>query len=449
MRRRTYLPPLTSLALVACASACASASPAPSSSDERDPVAVATSAVSSTITEVTGFGSNPGGLKMFEHVPPALAAGKPMVLVLHGCSETAASAATSGWNDVADVEGFLVVYPQQETANNPLRCFNWAGEYGNPDNLVRGKGENLSIKQMVDKAIADHGSDPKRVFVVGFSAGAGTAAIMAATYPDVFAGAATIAGIPYHCTTTYSEVSGCMKPGKTRTAAQWADLVKQGNPGFTGPWPRMSIWQGSADTIVAPANRLELVKQWTAVHGVDAIAPIDDTVDGQSHAVYKDVSGNVLVETYEVAGMPHAVPVVPAAACGATGSYAVDEGICAPQHIASFFGITAASGPAGDAGADGSKPSTGSSGAVSSSSSTGGVAGEGGASPPRSGGASSGSADPGDGRHGSTCAVSGPLGGASSSSSPFAAFSFASLLTLTVALVRSRARSASNEAVVR
>ena len=71
-----------------------------------------------------------------------------------------------------------VAFFEQRTANNPIRCFNWGGEYGNPDNLTRGKGENLSIKEMVDKALADHGGDPKRVFVVGFSAGGGMAAIM-------------------------------------------------------------------------------------------------------------------------------------------------------------------------------------------------------------------------------------------------------------------------------
>lgn len=449
MRRQANLPPLTFLALVTCASACAS-SPT-STSEAEETIGTATSAVSSSITEVTGFGSNPGALKMFEHVPPALAAGRPVVLVLHGCTETAASAATTGWNDLADEEGFLVVFPQQETVNNPLRCFNWAGEYGNPDNLVRGKGENLSVKQMVDKAIADHASDPKRVFVVGFSAGAGTAAIMAATYPDVFAGAATMAGIPFNCTTTYAEVSGCQKPGKTKSAAQWSDLVKAAHPGFAGPWPRMSIWQGSADTIVGTANRTELVKQWSGVHGVDGTAPVTDTVDGQSHAVYKDSAGNAVVETYEIAGMPHAVPVVPAAACGATNGYAVDKGICAARRIAAFFAITGGApgtGPGADGGADGSAPGTGTSGGVSSSSSTGGVGADGGAS--SSGGTSSGSADPGDGRHGSTCTVSAPLGSSSpSSSSPLAWLSLASLLTLGFARARARVHARAGKTVAR
>lgn len=412
------------------------------------------SALNGTLAEVTGFGSNPGALKMYEHVPAALPAGAPLVLVLHGCTEGAADAAKTGWNELADAAKFLVVYPEQQTSNNPFKCFNWAGKYGDPANLQRGKGENLSIKQMVDKAVADHGSDPKRVFVVGFSAGGGTAAIMAATYPDVFAGAATLSGLPFNCTTTYSEVSGCMKPGKTRTAADWAALVKAAYPGFAGPWPRMSIWQGSADNTVAPANRMELVKQWTGVHGIDGVAPVADTVDGQSHAVYKDSTGKVLVETYEVAGMDHGVAVAPSAGCGATATYAFDKGICAASRVASFFGLTGTTPAPADAGPDAKSGSSTSSGGLSSSSSTGGVAPGPDAAGTSSGGASSGAAssggaaDPGavdpNGRHGSTCSIARPIG--SSSTSTLLAL-LGSFLTLTVALARSRMRSRSNKAV--
>ena len=445
MRRFPHLGSLTFLALLACAPACASR---PSDVDvDVAQTSTTTSALTASITEVTSFGSNPGALKMFVHVPPSLPAGAPMVLVLHGCTQTAADIATTGWSELADQAGFLVVYPEQELPNNPARCFNWAGEYGDPSDLQRGKGENLSIKQMVDQAITDHGSDPKRVFVVGFSAGGGTAAIMAATYPDVFAGAATMAGLPYDCTTTYAEVNGCMKPGKTKTAADWAALVKAADPGFAGPWPRMSIWQGSADTTVAPANRMELVKQWTGVHGIDGAAPVTDTVDGQSHAVYKDSSGAVLVETYEVADMPHGVPVVPAAGCGAAGTYAFDKGICAATHIASFFGITSASssgdaGAGSDAGSDaGNKP--GSSGGVSSSSSSGGISGDGGAG--SSGGATGNAAGPG-GSVGSTCTVAGPVGsGASTSFGPLALLG--ALFAVIVAIARTRSRRARGSAI--
>jgi hypothetical protein len=221
----------------------------------------------------------------------------------------------------------------------------------------------------------------------------------------------------------------------------------------------MSIWQGAADTTVAPANRMELVKQWTGVHGIDGVAPVADTVDGQSHAVYKDSTGKVLVETYEIAGMDHGVAVAPSASCGATAAHAFDKGICAASRVATFFGVTGSSPGPVDAGPDAKPGSSTSSGGVSSSSSTGGVAPD--AAGTSSGGASSGAAsggagssggaaDPGavdpNGRHGSTCSVSLPVGD-SSSSAPLALLG--AFLTLTVALARSRSRSAVDKAVTR
>ena len=138
-------------------------------------VMLTASTASAALTPVSSFGTNPGALTMYEYVPASLPTMRPLVLVLHGCSQTAASMEAAGWNKLADQFKFTVVYPEQATANNPVRCFNWAGEYGDTANLVRGQGENQSIIQMIDKAIATHGSDPKKVYIVGFSAGGGAA----------------------------------------------------------------------------------------------------------------------------------------------------------------------------------------------------------------------------------------------------------------------------------
>ncbi len=364
---RTFLAPaLLALSVAAC-SASATDDPTSEVADSTPSELGTTSqAVGAAPVEVTGFGSNPGALKLYKHVPPALPAGAPLVLVLHGCTQSAVDAVRYGFDELADANGFLVGYPEQQTANNPLRCFNWAGEYGNPANVTRGQGENLSIKQMVDKLVADHKVDPKRVFIVGFSAGAAEAVLAAATWPDVFAGAASMAGIPYNCTTTYAEVSGCQKPGKDFTAQAWGDRVRAAQKGFSGPWPRISIWQGSADTVVGIANRTQLAKQWTNVHGIPEAPSASDTVDGQKHDVWKNASGGVVVESYEIAGMDHGVPIT--AGCGTPGAYAYDKGICASRRIAEFFGVVAGgstgpsagadAGPSGDGGGSSSKPGT-------------------------------------------------------------------------------------------
>src|SRR5512140_4032021 len=101
-------------------------------------LALVSSTAHATLTHVTSFGSNPGALDMYEYVPANLPSGRPLVVVMHGCTQTAASMEAAGWNALADQYQFAVLYPQQSTANNPVSCFNWAGNYGNPADLVRG-----------------------------------------------------------------------------------------------------------------------------------------------------------------------------------------------------------------------------------------------------------------------------------------------------------------------
>ncbi len=291
------------------------------------------------LTTVTGFGTNPGGLAMYEYVPAGLSSGRPIVVVLHGCTQTAASMESAGWNQLADQYKFTVVYPEQQTANNPVRCFNWAGEYGDTANLVRGQGENASIMQMVDKSIAAHGGDASKVFIVGFSAGAGFTSVMIATYPERFAGAAIMSGLPYRCATSVSGAYSCQSPGVTKTPAQWGDLVRTSH---AGPYPRVQIWHGSTDSTVVPANETELVKQWTNVQGIDDVADDTETIGSATRTAYRSASGAVLVEAYKVTGMGHATAVGadPSGACTATaGSYFEDRGICATRRAATFFGL--------------------------------------------------------------------------------------------------------------
>lgn len=298
--------------------------------------------------EVTGFGSNPGNLRMFKLVPAALPAGAPLVVALHGCAQSAASYdAETGWQQFAERWKFALLLPQQQSANNASACFNWF-ESGD---TTRGQGEALSIKQMVDRMIADHGIAPSRVYVTGLSAGGAMTAAMLATYPDVFAGGAIVAGLPYRCATTQSAAFSCMNPGTDLTPAQWGDRVRAASS-WTGPWPRVSIWHGDADFTVRPANLTESMEQWTHVHGIDQTADIADTVGGYPHRVYSDAAGNPRVETYSITGMGHGVPVDPGTGttqCGTAGAYILDVNLCASFYIGRFFGL--------DGGGNGGGPS--------------------------------------------------------------------------------------------
>jgi poly(hydroxyalkanoate) depolymerase family esterase len=295
-------------------------------------------APASAQTEVTGFGGNPGNLRMFKYVPPGLPANAPLVVAMHGCSQSAASYdAETGWQLLAQRWQFALLLPQQQSANNSSACFNWF----EPGDIARGAGEPLSIKQMVDRMKADHGSDAARVYVTGLSAGGAMTAVMLATYPDVFAGGAIVAGLPYRCAISQSAAFGCLNPGSDLSPAQWGDKVRAAST-HAGPWPLLSIWHGDADFVVRPLNLTEILQQWTNVHGIDQTADVSDTVAGFPHRVYKDASGAARVETYLITGMGHGTPVDPGTGetqCGTAGAYILDANICSSYYIGRFWSL--------------------------------------------------------------------------------------------------------------
>ena len=211
----------------------------------------------SELIEVTGFGSNPGNLKMYMYLPENVPDNPPLVVVLHGCTQSANEyAERTQWNRLADRFGFAVVYPEQKMLNNPLSCFDWF----TPEDTSRDSGESLSIKQMIDKMKTDYSIDSQRVYVTGLSAGGYMAAVMLAVYPEIFAGGAVMAGGPFGCATNASEAqNSCMKGLTDRTPAQWGDLVRSAS-GHSGPFPILSVFHGSMDTTVDDQNMTELME---------------------------------------------------------------------------------------------------------------------------------------------------------------------------------------------
>ncbi len=327
----------------------------------------ALSAVTGGLTKVDGFGENPGALVMYTYAPAGLPAGAPMVVVLHGCTQSAADIVNAGWNALADEYEFLVVYAEQTTDNNPVRCFNWAGEYGDPANMTRGEGENQSIRSMIAHAADAYKSDPKRIFISGFSAGGAFVSVMLATWPELFAAGAIQSGVPYACANTVQTAYDCQQlnqhPERKKSPEQWGALVREADPGFSGPYPRVSIWHGTNDTfIVHHENLIELAEQWSNVHGVAATPTATEQVAGHEHATYTK-NGKVVLETYKIAGMGHATAVGandPDHGCGPAtfAQYFEDKGICSTWHIATFFGLTGAGGGSDPGSTDDSGPPT-------------------------------------------------------------------------------------------
>ncbi|KAA2234680.1 extracellular catalytic domain type 1 short-chain-length polyhydroxyalkanoate depolymerase [Salinarimonas soli] len=290
------------------------------------------------LVEVSDFGANPGNLRMLAHVPAQVGPRPGLVVVLHGCKQNAGGYDQgTGWSDLADRHGFLLLVPEQRPANNPNNCFSWF----EPGDTRRGAGEAASIRAMVAWMVREHGVDEERIFVTGLSAGGAMTAVMLATYPEVFAAGAIVAGLPYGSAQTMQEAFEGMFTARPRAARAWGDLVREASP-HRGPWPRVSVWHGSADTTVVPANADEIVKQWTDVHGLNPGAAERTREGTAERAVWRDRSGAVAVESFSIPGLAHGTPLDTGpgeACCGRAGPFLLEAGISSTHHIARFFGL--------------------------------------------------------------------------------------------------------------
>lgn len=289
------------------------------------------------ITEIAHFGSNPGHLRMLVFQPATCPPhGAPLVVLLHGCGQEAEDfAARSGWIALARSLGFPLVLPEQRAGNHRNQCFHWY----EPRHVGRGLGEAMSIRQMVRHASAAFGSDRRRVFIVGLSAGGAMAAAMMAAYPAVFAGGAVVAGMPVGAASSVSLALMRMRradPLATRSGLA-AAVRSRTAPRPNRPWPRLSIWQGEEDRTVDPGNAELLAMQWAELHGCPEQPASDTQPYPQARRRAWAGRGAPTVELWTIAGMGHGFPVGPG--CGKPGRWVLDAGIPAARHIAEFWGM--------------------------------------------------------------------------------------------------------------
>jgi poly(hydroxyalkanoate) depolymerase family esterase len=293
----------------------------------------------SPLVEVTDFGANPGDLRMFAYAPGELRQKPGLVVVLHGCGQTAAGYDLgAGWSTLAKRYGFALLMPEQRPSNNAQGCFNWF----NPEDTARGCGEAGSIRQMIARMVGDHGIDENSIYVTGLSAGGAMTSVMLATYPEIFAGGAVIAGLPFGVATNVREALNGMFQSSSRSAGELGDLVRNASP-HKGPWPKLSVWHGSADRTVNPANANEIVKQWLDVHHLPSVPMSEATVDGYPRQIWWNADGETIVESYTITDMAHGTPLGIAdndEHYGAQGAFLIEAGISSSYHIANFFGLT-------------------------------------------------------------------------------------------------------------
>jgi poly(hydroxyalkanoate) depolymerase family esterase len=304
--------------------------------------------------EETGFGSNPGNLRMFSYVPGNVKPSAPLIVVLHGCKQTAGTfVRDAGWLALADTAELALLMPEQKGlpsffydfyvfpwvtamfgANNQNACFNWFES----EDTKRDRGEALSIRQMIDAMVRSHSIDPKRVYVAGLSAGGAMAVAMLVSYPELFAGGAVVAGVPYGCANSVSKALECLKPGLDLTPDAWRGRVREATGG-EGPVPIISIWHGTADTRVLPRNQQELVEQWTALHGIPETSVRSEHSGRITRKSYPADAAAPRVESVSIEGHGHAFPIDENTKCGQSGDFVVSAGVCATREIARFWGL--------------------------------------------------------------------------------------------------------------
>lgn len=284
------------------------------------------------LTETTSFGVNPGQLRMLSYTPMGAAGDSSLVVVLHGCRQTAAGYAdTVGWRELADRFKFRLLCPQQTLQNNANRCFNWF----QPKDVARTGGECQSIHSMVSH-MNDKAGGKALAYITGLSAGGAMACAMLAAFPQLFEGGSIIAGLPFGCAQDMPSAFAAMHQPRPTDARHLGDRVRHAS-GQAGPWPTVAIWHGTADKTVLAANADELCKQWLDVHGLDATGA--GHRDGRTE--WRDATGMVRVTRFDIKGLGHGAPIAANGinACGRAAPFVLEAEISSSLVMAQAWGL--------------------------------------------------------------------------------------------------------------
>jgi poly(hydroxyalkanoate) depolymerase family esterase len=271
-----------------------------------------------------GSFSDAAGTRAYRlYVPARAAAGpRPLVVMLHGCTQHAQDfAAGTTMNALAEEHGCLVLYPEQPRSANANGCWNWfeAAHQG------REGGEPAILAGMTRAVLREHGGDPGRVFVAGLSAGGAMAAILGAAYPELYAAVGVHSGLAAGSAHDLMSALNAMKGTRGHKAAA--------KRGVAGRLPAI-VFHGDADGTVHASNGEAVLRQFTQGEPLREREERGQDGSGRSHTrtVLLDADGRAVAEHWVLHGGGHAW------SGGSTaGSYAEAGGPNASAEMLRFF----------------------------------------------------------------------------------------------------------------
>jgi poly(hydroxyalkanoate) depolymerase family esterase len=240
----------------------------------------------------------------------------PLIVMLHGCTQNPDDfAAGTAMNELAELQGFFVLYPAQSPKANPQRCWNWFKH----SHQQRGRGEPAWLAGLTQEVMAKQGIDPNRVYVAGLSAGGAMAAVLGEAYPELYAAVGVHSGLAAGAAIDLPAAMAAMQRG--------AD-----HPRHTASGVPTIVFHGDADSTVHASNGAQVVAA-----SVGAAASVErHAVTGAGRTatrhVHRGTDGRVLAEHWVVHGAPHAW-----SGGSAKGSYTDRTGPDASAEMVRFF----------------------------------------------------------------------------------------------------------------
>jgi len=282
------------------------------------------------------FVGSAGAIHYKLFVPAGLGASPPLLVMLHGCTQSPDDFARgTRMNALAREHGYVVAYPAQAKSKNASKCWNWFRSH----DQQRGQGEPAIIAELTRHLAKAYRLDDRRVYVAGLSAGGAMAAVLASTYPDVYAAIGVHSGLPIGAAHDLPSAFAAMRQGASARAGSVPSMSIDRVPAI--------VFHGDRDTVVHPCNGAAVVAQCIdgtvsappAERDAALVTEVRGSVPGghaYTRTMFKRADGTIAAEQWVVHGGAHAwFGGDPA------GSYTDPAGPDASEEMLRFFSMCA------------------------------------------------------------------------------------------------------------